>query len=68
MRLPLDGRATWVRWLVRTYVGLGIIVIGCLMMAIDPVEDVGVYVTIFGLVWFALAYLMSTPVMPDDDE
>jgi len=58
----------WVRWLFQTYVGLAIMTLGCLIMALDAVGNLGAYVAVGGLIWFGISYLMRPFVSASDDD
>jgi len=58
------------RWLIQVYVGIAITAIGCLIMALGIVEDLGGVVAVVGVVWMGIVVLMR-PVFsigPSDPE
>jgi hypothetical protein len=48
----------WVRWLLQTHVGLAIMTLGCSLMALGALGDLGAYVAVGGVLWFGISYLM----------
>jgi hypothetical protein len=55
---PAERKATWVRWLVIPYLWLGVVVLGCVLMAVGVLEGVGAYLAVFALICFGVARLM----------
>jgi uncharacterized membrane protein len=58
----------WVRWLFQTYVGLAIMTLGCVLMALGALGDVGAYVAVGGVIWFGISYLLRPVPGPYDDD
>lgn len=58
----------WVRWLFQTYVGLAVMTLGCVLMAVDVLEDFGAYVAVAGVIWFGVSYWMRPFVLCSGDD